>query len=353
MRLWFLQVLQGEDYVKRAAANRERRIPIAAPRGTIVDRNGRTLVKNRIATSVVVDPSTIPPADRDAILQWGSDYGRWAAADPKGRGRQPPRPRPSAVLRRRERRYGDVLDLSTQRVRNRVIDELVQTPYAPIRLRQDVPATLRNFLAERETDYPGLSVQRRYPREYPDDGLAAQIFGTIGEVSPDELRTKRYRGLEQGQIVGKEGLEYEYDEDLRGRSGAERIQVDATGRPTGRPRSLAPAPGNQLRLTLDRKLQKRAESVLATAVKETGGPLNVVGDRRGRRRRGARSGRRLGAGHGLLPELRRERAHQADHQRALRRALRRAARRAAVQPRDRLETTRWARRSSRSPRSRR
>lgn len=281
LRLWFLQILQGEDYVQRASENRERRVAIAAPRGAIVDREGRELVKNRIATSVTIDASTIPEEDREAILQWGSDYGQWAAAEADDRGRQPPRPRPSASLEARERRYATLLGLEYRDIRNRVIDELVQTPYAAIRLRQDVPATLRNFLAERESEYPGLSVQRRYPREYPQKGLAAQIFGTIGEISTEELGEDRYRGLGQGQIVGKGGLEYQYDDDLRGRNGAERIQVDAQGRPQGRPADLEPVPGKQLKLTLDRDLQERGQEVLTEAVEKTGGLRNVIGQRKG------------------------------------------------------------------------
>lgn len=281
LRLWFLQILQGEDYVQRASENRERRVAIAAPRGAIVDKEGRTLVKNRVATSVTIDASTIPEADRAAILQWGSDYGTWAAADSGRRGAQPPRPKPSAALEARERRYATLLGLTYSDIRNRVIDELIQTPYAAIRLRQDVPETLRNFLAEREADYPGLSVQRRYPRSYPDKGLAAQIFGTIGQISPEELGQDRYRGLRQGQIVGKGGLEYQYDDDLRGRDGAERIEVDAQGRPRGRPADLEPVPGNQLKLTIDRDLQERGQQVLTEAVAKSGGLRNKIGQRKG------------------------------------------------------------------------
>jgi penicillin-binding protein 2 len=108
-------------------------------------------------------------------------------------------------------------------------------------------------------------VQRVFVRRYPHGTLAAHLFGNVGEVDEEELKEPRYRRLEPGDTIGKDGVEYQYDEVLRGRAGATRIQVDSLGQPTpgGQLSVIEPAPGNNLRLTIDSGLQEAGDAALA------------------------------------------------------------------------------------------
>ncbi|MGC1852956.1 MAG: penicillin-binding transpeptidase domain-containing protein, partial [Solirubrobacterales bacterium] len=120
-------------------------------------------------------------------------------------------------------------------------------------------------LEENQDRFPGVTVQRVFVRSYPHGTLAAHLFGNVGEVSEEQLKEPRYKGLEPGDAVGQDGVEYTYDEVLRGRAGATRIQVDALGQPTpgGRLDVIDPAPGDNLRLTVDSSLQEAGDAALA------------------------------------------------------------------------------------------
>src|SRR5204863_8582503 len=93
--------------------------------------------------------------------------------------------------------------------------------------------------------------------------IGAHLFGTLGEVTKQQLKDSRYAGVELGDRVGQSGIEYEYDRYLRGRNGASRIQVDAIGRPKGELSIRDPVPGRQLRLSIDLGVQKAAQQALA------------------------------------------------------------------------------------------
>jgi len=155
-----------------------------------------------------------------------------------------------------------VLNMSPKTIQERVVRSLTLVPYASVTVKTDVPATVRNYLLERSAQYPGVDVQKVYLRRYPNRDLGAQLEGTVGEISPSELRLPRFRGVRQGTVVGKEGIERAYDRYLRGVDGAQRITVDALGRPKGTPQERDPVPGRALRTSLDLDLQRTGEAVL-------------------------------------------------------------------------------------------
>src|SRR4051812_116282 len=192
-RLWFLQVLSGEDYVSQAAQNRVRRIRIEAPRGDIVDRNGKTLVKTRQAAVVQILPSQLPESERNLAAVYGSrvsaaERARLAAAaqlrefERRRRGakqkhltrvqrverrrlsRASKRARAVAVpampadrrVRRLYRRLGRVLDVAPRTIHRRVIQQVAQTPYAAVTIKTDIGATAFNYLKERQSEFPGV-----------------------------------------------------------------------------------------------------------------------------------------------------------------------------------------------------
>jgi penicillin-binding protein 2 len=262
-RLWYLQVLSGDQYLRQARDNRVRELSVQAPRGAVLDRNGEPLVENRVATVVKLDPERLPVSERDAAATWGQQVTA-RSRRPKGRkGPQIPIPEattPNLVLR--FERLGRALNMSPKTIQERVVRSLTLVPYASVTVKTDVPATVRNYLLERTAQFPGVDVQKVYLRRYPNRDLAAQIEGTVGEISPTELALDRFRGVHQGTIVGKEGIERAYDRYLRGVDGAQRITVDALGRPKGTPRERDPVPGRALRTSLDLDLQRTGEAVL-------------------------------------------------------------------------------------------
>lgn len=270
LRLWYLQVLTGDDLRREALDNRVRKVALAAPRGAIVDRHGREIVTNRVATVVQLDPRRIPAAHRDAALEWGRAMGLREKRAEGSKGPPVPPPQPPESLRRRFAVLGSVLGVSAASINERVVQQLASTPYANIRVRVDVPQTMRNYLLERRSEFPGVTVQQVYLRRYPEGSTAAQLVGTIGEIDPKELGTERYRGVVQGTVVGKEGIERTYDGYLRGEPGVQSITIDAAGRPKSQRVARDPRPGEQLRTSLDLELQETGQRALARVVQ--GGP---------------------------------------------------------------------------------
>ena len=125
---------------------------------------------------------------------------------------------------------------------------------APLTLRRDIGCDLVYYVEENKGHFPGVEVQRVFVRRYPHGTLAAHVLGNVGEINEEELKEPRYRGLEPGEEIGQEGVEYTYDRYLRGKPGMTRIQVDALGEPTpgGQLVSKPPVPGDNLKLTLDK-----------------------------------------------------------------------------------------------------
>ena len=265
-RLWYLQVLSGDKFLAQATVNRVREVRIQAPRGKIVDRSGRVIVRNRRAVVVELDPSTLPDEERDLAADWGRRAGE-REARPEGRKGEPiPIPKiPTADLETRYRRLGAVLGSNATTIHRQVVHSLVVVPYSAVRLKTDVTTALLAYISERPEKFPGVKVEQTYLRDYPRERLAAQILGTVGEISPDERELPRFRGVKAGAIIGKDGLERTYDRYLRGVDGTQRIQVDAAGRPVANPRLQRDEPiaGQRLRLSLDIGLQRDAQIAFA------------------------------------------------------------------------------------------
>jgi penicillin-binding protein 2 len=232
-RLWLLQIPGGEKNLAEAKNNRTRSYRVSAPRGQILDRNGKVLVANRTSLALQVNPRKLPvdPAQRRAELS----------------------------------RLAALTHGTLHKVRKTMHEELKLAPAAPVTLRSDVGHYLVFYLQENQDRFPGVEVQRVFVRDYPDGSLAAHILGNVGEVSEEQLKEPRYRGLQPGDKIGQEGVEDTYDRYLRGRPGLTRVQVDALGEPTpnGRLVSKSPAPGDSLKLSIDYAVQAAGESALA------------------------------------------------------------------------------------------
>ncbi len=265
-RLWFLQVLNGQAYVRQAQVNQVRSLTIPAPRGYIYDSSGNVLVDNTKALDVVISPASLPV--KLTQLNIGS---------------QPPAD--EAVYRR----LAHVLGISTQKkpckmdasilghwygtlhlaqIPCAVDQQLVTTPYADVRVKQGVSTDVQFFLAERQDQFPGVQVQQVYVRRYPLASVAGQLFGTVGPLSPQDLSqdSAHFKNIPHSDYVGQSGLEYYYNQYLQGKDGTERFQVNAYGDFNGDLPGTSPRAGDALKLSLNVPLQRVGQAALQQSI---------------------------------------------------------------------------------------
>lgn len=252
VRLWTMQVLNGESFAAQAENNRVREISIQAPRGRILDRNGVPLVTNRSALAVSVDPSH---EDVRALLTrtWTKD----TADDPTSR-----------ELNEMFGEIATLLGITTADVWERVTD-VQQEALRPRVIAVDVSMESVAQIAERQTDFPWAIVEEIAVREYPNGNLAAHVLGYTGAISEEQFKNSdEYAGYERGDTVGKSGVERQYERVLQGDKGWRRIEVNASGRAQGVVSEQAPRPGNDIRLTIDAAVQAVTEDELDKAIAE-------------------------------------------------------------------------------------
>jgi penicillin-binding protein 2 len=230
-RLWYLQVLSSDKYRAEARNNQQREIKVEAPRGEVVDRDGRVLVENRTGLAVKVTPDKLP---RDRVKR-------------------------RAVYRK----LGRLLGVRSRRIERAVRKQLKALPFSAATVKQDVSEPVVAYILERQEQFQGVTVERVFLRQYPHHTIGAHLFGTVGEVTREQLKNERYRGVNMGDRVGQSGIEYQYDRFLRGRDGASRVQVDALGRLKRELTVVQPRQGRQLRLSIDIDLQKAGQQALA------------------------------------------------------------------------------------------
>lgn len=228
MRLWYLQVVQGDEMRALSEHNRIRLVRTPAARGLITDRNGEVLVDNRPSYDVVYVPEDAGDhAQRQAVLQ----------------------------------RLAFRLGRSEDEIRSVIGGPSKRPPYQGVVLQRDVEWPDVVALETHQLEMPGVSIQVRTRRIYPYGSLAAHLLGYVGEVSEKDLANPAF-DYRSGDQVGKASLERVWDKDLRGATGGQQVEVDALGR---RVRILEEAPdlaGNNLVLTIDRDLQQVTEDAM-------------------------------------------------------------------------------------------
>jgi penicillin-binding protein 2 len=230
-RLWALQVLSGPQYLQAALDNQIRSIRVEAPRGQILDREGRPLVINVPGTAVELHPADLPTT--------------WAAR--------------LHELRRLSKIVHVPVNEMLRGIKARAGD-----PVTPVVVREDVKRTAPvNYLYEHADEFPGVSVTNTYIRYYPHGDLAAHVLGYVNEISATQLEQLQRKGYAAGDKIGEAGVEASYDSYLRGHAGLAQLRVDSLGHPrsplvTKRP----PAEGESIKLTIDSKLQRAAEQAI-------------------------------------------------------------------------------------------
>jgi penicillin-binding protein 2 len=230
LRLWALQVLSGDKYIAQANDNRVRSLPLEAPRGPILDANGRILVENVPGTRVELWPADLPKT-------WTAELKELRAL--------------SAVT-------GTPVTQMVAQLKAHGLD-----PLTPIVVQRGLKQDQIFYLSEHAAEFPGVQLQDSFLRKYPYQSLAAQVLGYVGQISPDEYTALKKKGYQPTDSIGQGGLESTYDTYLRGRNGKAQLTVDSRGRPKGAASlQQEPTPGQALRLTLDINLQRAAEKAL-------------------------------------------------------------------------------------------
>jgi penicillin-binding protein 2 len=226
LRLWSLQVLSGDRYLIAAQNNQLRTLPLEAPRGAVLDRNGHPLVTNKPGTAVRI---------------WVADL---------------PRKRRYQELRS----LSAVLDIPLREIVAKV-ERQKRDPLTPVTLKENVPEDEVTFILERRSRFPGVFVDDTSLRDYKQGILASHLVGHVGEVTDQQL--DRRNGVRAGEKIGQAGVEAAFDRYLRGRIGSAQLRVDSLGRPTSAiEQTRPPTPGLSVRLTLDVPLQRAAEQAL-------------------------------------------------------------------------------------------
>ena len=224
--LWRLQVMQSDLYANLAERNRIRNVPILAPRGKILDREGRTIVDNYPSFSALLlrDSSRDLNADADLIAQG--------------------------------------LHMDANEVRARVLHFAAMPQYQPIFLKEDITPDELSFIEAHRNELPELDTIMAHRRLYPRNGFMAHLIGYVGEVTEDMLNQPQFELYSPGDVVGVSGVERQYNTVLMGQNGSRRALVNSHGREVGHLDETPAVPGKQLKLTLDVDLQIAAEEAL-------------------------------------------------------------------------------------------
>jgi penicillin-binding protein 2 len=224
--LWRLQVMQSDKYAQLAEMNRIRNVPILAPRGKILDREGRVIVDNYPSFSALLlrDSSRDLNADADLIAQG--------------------------------------LHLNPEEVRQRIRRFTSMPRYQPIFLKEDITPDELAFIESHKNELPELDTIMAHRRLYPRNGFMAHMIGYVGEVTEDMLNQPQFELYNPGDVVGVSGVEKQYNNLLMGKNGSRRAIVDSHGREVGRLDETPAEPGKQLKLSVDLDLQIAAEQAL-------------------------------------------------------------------------------------------
>ncbi len=226
LRLIYLQVIRGDEYRLLSLNNRIRLQSIDAPRGLIYDRNGDVLVENRPSFDVNITLKDARPVDETI------------------------------------NKLSEHLNVPTEELLLKLSTSKDVSAYKPILIKQDIG---RNALASIEAhkyDLPGITVNVKLRRHYLNIQDAVHLIGYLSEINPGELAGGKYPGLRRGDLIGKFGAEKAFESFLQGERGGRQVEVNAHGRVVRVLKTVAAKPGQNIHLTLDFRLQKKAESLL-------------------------------------------------------------------------------------------
>lgn len=231
LRILYLQVLKGTDFMGLSENNRVRLVSLPSYRGEITDRNGMTLASIRPSFNLHITPEDVQ--DLDETLN---------------------------ILKEK-------IDFDIQKVKN---DIRQSQPFLDVLIKADIQRDQVAFVEENNRLLGGIHLKVEPLRDYHYGELASHTLGYLGEINKDKL-IKGEAGYRMGDIVGKEGIEFLFEQDMQGKKGYKEVEVDVSGRELAVLRKSPPQSGNHVQLTLDLRIQMVVEQLMA-GTEET--PIN-------------------------------------------------------------------------------
>lgn len=225
IRLFWMQIIEGSYYRNEADGNRIRHLPQLASRGVMYDRNGVILAGSRPAYSIIM------PVDR----------------------------KKNSLDEEELTRLSSMLNKSKDDLKKKIEDN--KLAFGAIYLANDVGIDVATLIEEKKDEFPGIEIEVNPLRVYPMGAAGAQILGYVGEAGPDD-RDAEGNPYKTATLIGRSGLERQYNQFLEGKNGTRTIEVNASGQPVRYVDGEAAVSGNNIRLTLDAHLQQAAEDAI-------------------------------------------------------------------------------------------
>jgi len=226
-RLFYLQLIEGDRNQQLAENNRIRLIAKPPERGRLFDRKGNIFASSRLAHVVYLWPIAQPKE------KWQITINRLA----------------------------ELMDVSAQTITDKLEQEGYNSPNL-VRVSTAISPKLVTLLSEHNNELPGVKVEPEAVRYYPSGDVAAHVLGYTGELTAEELPKLREKGYRPGDIIGKAGVEYAFENMLRGEWGGQQVEVDAFGKVLRVLGQKLPKAGNAVKLTIDLDLEKAVEKIL-------------------------------------------------------------------------------------------
>jgi penicillin-binding protein 2 len=233
VRLWFLQVVSGNDVAAAVQTNSVRTVRITAPRGDIFDVKGNLLVDNAVVNAITVRRSLVGK-QRVTVVD----------------------------------RLAPLLHMTVPQI-DKAIDNPRVSPYSSVPVATDVPFDQLAYVKEHQADFPSVDAVSLTVRRYhmwAGMPVAPQVLGYVGEINGDELKSRKGQGYAAADMVGKSGVEQSMEAELRGTAGYDKLEVDNTGRVQRVIAHKDPIPGNNVYLTIDANVQGLAQQSLQQAM---------------------------------------------------------------------------------------
>jgi penicillin-binding protein 2 len=224
VRLWQLQILQGDEFRKISETNRLRVIGVQAPRGIIFDRNGIPLVKNTPLFCASIVPGEFDESNAGPLAK--------------------------------------LLNIPPDEL-SRKIERDGQSPSIPVKIREGLSFREVSFLEARRSDFPGLIIEIEVSRKYIFGSTGSHLIGYLGKLSPSQSKNPEFKDVPPDAFIGQWGVEKLFDKSLRGVPGQRIIEVDALGREIRLLQEKPPVKGSDLSLSIDILLQREAEKAFA------------------------------------------------------------------------------------------
>ncbi|MFH2012200.1 MAG: penicillin-binding protein 2 [Pseudomonadota bacterium] len=229
-RLWYLQIPQGKKYKNLSENNRIRIVNIPAPRGIIFDRKGTVLVDNYPSFNLSIIPEDVK--DLETTLK----------------------------------KLSSLLNVKTESLEAKLKESQGTPPFRPVKLKTNLNYEEVAIVETNKLDFPGTSIEIEPKRIYLFGKLAAHLIGYMGKISKVQLKAMSSAGYSMSDLIGKCGIERDFERVLRGSNGGAQVEVDAIGRKVRILRKLEPISGDSIFLTLDLDIQKISEKALSNMI---------------------------------------------------------------------------------------